>query len=257
MMTGATVWKGIIHFGDTGVAVKLHTAVSGGRASLHLLHRRDNVRLRQQMMCRLEQRPVFAEEQARGFEVEEGKYLIVDPAELEQAAAESSRLIDVHEFVGADQIDPLFLERVYYLEPDLGSKGYAALVESMRELDVAAICTWSMRKRSYLGALQAVGQTLRLSTLRYADEVVAAESLELPDVAVTEKELAIGSELIEKLSVPFEPAKFTDEHRKKLMDMIERKARGEQITVRPPKRLVPTAPDRLLEALEASLKKAA
>jgi DNA end-binding protein Ku len=256
-MAVATVWKGVIHFGDTEVGVKLHTAVSDQRAGLHLLHKTDNVRLRQQMMCALEKLPVFAEDQSKGFEVEEGKFLIVDPAELELTAPEGGRMIDVHEFVKADQLDPLYLERVYYLEPDASGKGYAALARSLRELEVAAICTWSMRKRSYLGALQAAGQGLRLSALRYADEVVAVESLELQEVPVSEKELAIASELIEKMAAPFVPGKYTDEHQKRLMEMIGRKARGEAITVRQPKQVLPTAPDKLLETLEASLKRAA
>ena len=256
-MAGATVWKGSIHFGDTDVPVKLHTAVSEERVQFHLLHRSDSVRLRQQMVCALEGRPVAAEEQTKGFEVEKGKYLIVDPEELEQAAPEASRLIQVHEFVPAGQIDPLFLDRVYYLEPDGVGKGYQAVAAALREMEVAGLCTWTMRKRSYFGALQAAGKALRLGTLRYADEVVPVSSLGLPDVPLSERELSIGSELIEKLTAPFEPEKFRNEHETKLRDLIERKARGETVTVLPPRRLEPTGPDRLLEALEASLKKAA
>ena len=122
---------------------------------------------------------------------------------------------------------------------------------------MAGISTWTMRKRSYFGALQAHGKTLRLSTLRYADEVIPVKSLELEEVSLSEKELRIGSELIEKLSAPFEPQKFQNEHQKKLQVMIDKKARGEKIAVLPPRRLKPTDSDRLLQALEASLKKAA
>ncbi len=259
-MAGATIWKGYIHFGDTDVPVKLHTAVREERIQFHLLHRRDQVRLRQQMVCAYEKQPVPAEEQSKGFEVEEGKYVIVDPAELEQIAPESSRMIEVHEFVKNGQIDPIFLDRLYYLEPDIPEiheKGFNALVRALKELDVAGICTWIMRKRSHFGALQARGKALRLNTLRYADEVIPLGSLELPEVPLSEKELKIGSELIEKLTAPFEPRKFENEHQKKLQDMIEKKARGEKIAVLAPRRLKPTEPDRLLQALEASLKKAA
>jgi DNA end-binding protein Ku len=256
-MAGRAIWKGIIHFGDRSVPVKLHTAVSDERVQFHLLHRHDRVRLRQQMICAYEKVPVSGEEQAKGFQLEDGRYLVVDTEELGQAAAESSRSIEVREFVKASQIDPLFLGRVYYLEPDLPGKGYSELAGAIRELGVAGICTWTMRKRSYLGALQAAGAALRLSTMRYADEVVAVESLELQDVPVAERELQIGSDLIDKLTVPFEPRKFTDEHRKKLQELIEAKARGEKIAVLQPKRLRPTQPDKLLQALEASLKKAA
>jgi DNA end-binding protein Ku len=256
-MAGGTIWKGIIHFGDVDVPVKLHTAVREERVQFHLLHQRDQVRVRQQMFCALEKRPVPAEEHSKGFEVEEGKYILVDPEELEQAVPGNDRMIEVHEFVKTAQIDPLFLGRVYYLEPDVQAKGYAAFASSLQELDVSGICTWTMRKRSYLGALQANGSVIRLSTLRYADEVVAVESLDLQDVPLSEKELKIGSDLIAQLTVPFEPQKYENEHEKKLQQMIEKKARGETITVRSPRRLVPTERDNLLQVLEASLKKAA
>ena len=256
-MAGATIWKGHIHFGDVDVAVKLHSAVREERIQFHLLHQHDQVRLRQQMICAYEKRPVPVEEQAKGFELEDGKYIIVDPEELEQAAPEHSRMIEVHEFVKTTQIDPLFLDRVYYLEPDVQATGYAALVIALQERDVAGICTWTMRKRSYFGALQVRGKMLRLSTLRYADEVIPVRSLELKDVPLSEKELKIGSELIEKLTAAFEPGKFENEHQKKLRDMIEKKARGEKIAVLVPKRLKPTESDELLQVLEASLKKAA
>jgi DNA end-binding protein Ku len=259
-MAGSTIWKGTIHFGDTDVPVKLHTAVKEERIQFHLLHKRDQVRVRQQMVCPYEKQPVPAEEQSKGFEVEDGKYIIVDPEELQQTAPESSRMIEVHEFVKTEQIDPIFLDRVYYLEPDITNiqgKGYNALVRALKEMDVTGICTWTMRKRSYLGALQARGGVLRLNTMRYADEVIPVESLQLPDVPLSEKELKIGSELIEKLTAAFEPGKFENEHEKKLQDMIEKKARGEKIAVLPPRRLKPTESDQLLQVLEASLKKAA
>ena len=256
-MAGGTIWKGIIHFGETDVAVKLHSAVREERIQFHLLHTRDHARLRQQMICAFDKQPVPAEEQSRGFELEDGKYILVDPEELEQAASESSRMIEVHEFVKTAQIESLFLDRVYNLEPDVQSKGYTALVNALQELGVAGICTWTMRKRSYLGALQASGKLLRLNTLRYADEVVSVDSFDLERVPLSDKELKIGSELINQLTVPFEPAKFGNEHQKKLQLMIEKKARGEKIAVLPPRRLMPTESDKLLQALEASLKKAA
>jgi DNA end-binding protein Ku len=259
-MAGRAIWKGYIHFGDTDMPVKLHTAIKEERIQFHLLHRRDQVRLRQQMVCAYEKQPVPAEQQSKGFEVEDGKYLIVDPAELEQTAPESSRMIEVHEFVKTRQIDPIFLDRLYYLEPDIQDiqgKGYNTLVKALKELDVAGICTWNMRKRSYFGALQARGKMLRLNTLRYADEVISVGSLELQDVPLSEKELKIGSELIEKMAAPFEPQKFENEHQKKLQEMIEKKARGEKIAILVPRRLKPTESDQLLKVLEASLKKAA
>ncbi len=256
-MAGATIWKGFIRIGKTDVPVKLHTAVSGERIGFHLLHREDGVRLRQQMICAFDKQPVPSEEQTRGFEVEDGKYLLLAPGEPPLMISESSRMIEVHEFVKAAELDPRFLDRVYYLEPGMQGKGYGALAGALADLGVAGICTWAMRKRTYLGALTARGKALRLNALRHADEVVTAESLGLQQMPLSEKELAVGSELIEKLTVPFEPRKFVNDHEKKLRQLIERKSRGESVTVITPRRLPPTESDRLLEALEASLKRAA
>src|SRR5512143_2217336 len=105
-MAGRTIWKGYIHFGDFDVPVNLHSAVKEERIQFHLLHWRDHVKLKQQMVCAYEKVPVPVEEQARGLELEEGKYLLVDPADLERAEPEESRTIDVHEFVKTDEIDP-------------------------------------------------------------------------------------------------------------------------------------------------------
>ncbi len=256
-MAGRTIWTGYIQVGEAQVPVKLHAAIQEQRIQFHLLHRRDRVRLQQQMICAYEKVPVPPEEQARGFAVEEGKYLLVDPSELEQTEPEGSRKIEVHEFVKPEQIDPVFCERVYYLEPDTRITGYNALAEALQEMEVAGICTWTMRKRSYFGALRVSGKLLRLHTLRYADEVISVKSLELGEFAFSDKELAVGSELINRLTVPFEPQKFVNEHQQKLEELLAKKSRGEKIALLPPRRLKATQSDKLLEALEASLKKVA
>ena len=257
MLTSRAIWKGNLSFGAIEVPVKLHIAVKEERIQFHLLHRRDHVKLVRQMVCALEGSPVPREEQARGFQLADGKYVQVDPEELERAEPEDSRTIEVHEFVGAAQIDPVFLERVHYLEPDEQVKGYNALVGALGEMKVAGICTWTMRKRSYVGALQANAGILRLNTLRYADEVIPVKSLELQNAPLSEKELKVGADLIRHLTGRFQPQKFENGHQKRLQDLIDRKARGEKILILRPRRLKPTAPDKLLQVLEASLKKAA
>src|SRR3990172_6958537 len=98
-MTGKAIWRGHIHFGDLDLPVKLHTSIREERIQFHLLHKHDHVKLRQQMICAYEKEPVPVEAQVKGFEVEKGKYIIVDPSELEQASPESSRLVEVHDFV--------------------------------------------------------------------------------------------------------------------------------------------------------------
>jgi DNA end-binding protein Ku len=256
-VAGKTLWKGYLHFGDTEVPVKLHTAVLEHRLHFHFIHRRDRTKLKQQMVCAHENVPIPAAEQVKGFEVEEGKYILVDPVDFEQLEPENSRMIEVHEFVKPAQINPIFLEQVYYLEPDVSSDRYNALLGALQEMEVEGICTWTMRKRSYLGVLKARGRTLRLNTLRYSDEVIPITSLELEKFPLSEKELKIGSDLINQLTVPFEPQKFRNEHQQKLQNLIDKKARGEKIAILRPKPMKRTAPDKLLQALEASLKQVA
>ncbi len=255
-MAEKTFWKGVIHFSGVDVPVKLHSTVREERIRFHLLHGRDQVRLKQQLVCAYEHEPVPREEQAKGFELEEGKYLLLDQAELERAEPKSSRTIEVHEFVKTSTIDLFFFEKAYYLEPDSHIEEYNALAGAMREMDVAGICTWTMRKGSYYGALQAGGNVLRLTTLRNADEVIPVKSLEIEDIPLSEKELKIGGDLINQLSAPFQPQKFVNEHQEQLHAMIDKKARGERIAVLRPRRRKPTSPDKLLEALQASLKRA-
>ena len=256
-MAGRTMWKGYLHFGDIDLPVKLQTAVKEERIQFHLLHQPDQVRLQQQMVCAYENVPVPKEEQAKGFELGDNKYILIDPMEFEQTEPESSRMIEIHEFVKTEQINPLFFEKVYYLEPDTPAPGYSSLVEVLQEMGVQGICTWTMRKRSYFGALQAAGKILRLQTLRYADEVISVQSLGLEEFALSEKELDIGRQLINHLTVPFQPQKFVNEHQQKLQNLIDQKARGEKIVLLRPRRLKATAPDNLLQVLEASLKKVA
>lgn len=252
----ATIWIGNIHFGPVSVPVKLHTAVSQDRVEFHLLHRTDRERLRQQMVCALEKAPIPAEEQVKGFQLAERKYVLVDPADLERAEPESGREIEVHEFVAAGEIDPVYRERTYFLEPGEAAAGYAALAGALWETKTEGICTWVMRKRAYLGALASSGKTLRLGVLRYADEVIPASSLGLEDFPLSERELEIGGQLIERLSVPFRPQKYADEHQAKLRRLLEQKARGEKITLLKPRQFRHTEGGKLLAALEASLKAA-
>jgi DNA end-binding protein Ku len=256
-VAGRTIWKGYLHFGEIDVPVKLHTAIREEPILFHLVHRHDQVRLQQQMVCPYEHVPVPKEEQAKGFLLEDNKYILIDPGELEEAEPESSRMIEIHEFVKTEQIHPLFFDKVYYLEADTKAPGYSSLVEVLQEMGVEGICTWTMRKRSYFGALQAAPPILRLQTLRYADEVIAVQSLGLKEFALSEKELEIGGELLDHLTVPFQPQKYVNEHQQKLQDLIDKKARGEKVVLLRPRRRKATAPDNLLQVLEASLKKVA
>lgn len=256
-MERRAIWKGSIHFGKMDIPVKLHTAVREERVQFNLLHKSDHVRLKQQMICAHENVPVPTEEQIKGFQLDDGRYVLIEEEELKEMEPESSRTIEVHEFVDPGQIDPIFISRGYYLEPDGKSKEYQLLARAMQDLGMLGICSWTMRKREYFGMLEVRSGILRLSTLRYADDVVSTKDLDLPSVKLSEKELAIAGDLIGRLTASFQPEKFINEHQQKLQALIDKKARGEKIAILKPKRKKPTPPDNLLKVLEASLKKVA
>lgn len=254
-MAPRAIWKGRIEFAAYTIPVKLYTAVREQRIQFHLLHKSDQTRLRQQMVCAYEHIPVPREEQVRGFELEEGKYVIVSDEEFERIEPEESRVIEVHEFVRSGDIDPLYCERAYYLGPDASNKDYAILASALTDMGIEGLCTFTMRKRSYFGSLKARGQIIALTTLRYADEIVAAGSLDLPRAKLSEKELKAGIDLVRALTGRFEPDRFENEHQRKLKEMIDRKAAGEKISILRPRKQKATRSDRLLETLEASLRK--
>lgn len=254
-MEGRALWKGVVRAGAIAFAVKLNSAVRSRRVGFHLLHAADNERLHQQLVCASEGVPVPAGEQVHGFEVGEGRYVLFETAELEELAESASRDISVHEFVPSAGIDPFYRERLYSLEPDGALAGYAELLEALRERAAAGICTWTMRGRSHLGALEAGRERLRLHVLRHADEVIGAGALGLREIPVTERELRIGRELVRQMSAGFLPERYSDEHRERLLNMIAKKTRGEKVAVMRPKKTAPTSPDRLLEVLQASLAK--
>jgi len=223
-MAGRAIWKGQLHFGLINIPVKLHTAVK---------------------------------EEPIQYQLDDGRYVLVTPEELEETLPEESRTIEIIEFVKASQIDPLFIARGYYLEPDGQPGTYRSLAAVLSDMKMEGICLWTMRKRSYIGALQWSGKVLRLNTLRYADEIIPASSLDLPHVSLSEKELQIGVDLIDHLTSSFEPQKYRNDHEIKLQQLIDKKARGEKIAILRPRRLKPTPSDKLMQALEASLKKVA
>ncbi|MDD5674970.1 MAG: hypothetical protein PHC61_12440, partial [Chitinivibrionales bacterium] len=131
----STIWVGNIRFGNANIPVKLHTAVSQNRVQFHLLHKLDRVKLQQRMICAYDKMPVLADEQIKGFPVEGRKYILIDPEELHEVEPESSRTIDVHEFVKRGEIDPVFMERSYYLAADAAPESYNALVEALKEME--------------------------------------------------------------------------------------------------------------------------
>jgi DNA end-binding protein Ku len=256
------IWSGAISFGLVNVPVKLFSAVSQQDVRFHQLHQTDGSRIKQKRVCALDGAEVPYEEIVKGYEVGPDRYVIIEPDELAALDPKATQTIDIEEFVDLDQIDPIYYEHAYYLVPDKrAEKAYTLLTEAMLRANKVAIARFVMRTKQYLAALRPAGPALVLSTMLFADEVVPLERLDgLPEpgdsAQVSDRELTMAESLIESLSVPeFDPTKFHDDYRERVLDLIERKAAGETLEAPVPVEQGGKVLD-LMAALEASVKAA-
>jgi len=197
------------------------------------------------------------EQIVKGYEIGPDRYVTITPEELESLEPEKTRTIDIEAFVDLDEIDPIFYDHPYYLVPDKGAeKAYRLLVDSMQEANKVAIARVVLRQKEHLVALRPKDGVLTMETMLFADEVVPPDSLdEMPDdgaAKTSKRELDMAKQLIESLSAEFEPEQYRDEYRDRVLDMIERKAQGETITIEAPSEKPKEVPD-LMAALEASI----
>ena len=251
-----SIWRGAISFGLVNVPVKLYSAVSKKTVRFNQLHDADGARIQQKRVCSKDGEEVPFESIVKGFEIGPDRYVVITPDELEALDPAKTRSIDIEDFVDLADIDPLYYEHPYYLVPDTGAgKAYTLLLEALRETAKVAIARVVLRSKEYLVAIRPAGDVLTMETMLFADELVPADGLdELPegDVKATERELAMARQLIEAQASEFDPSKYRDEYRERVLDLIERKAAGEEIAVQPMTEEPQEVPD-LMAALEQSL----
>src|SRR3954452_15200905 len=251
-----SIWRGAISFGLVNVPVKLYSAVSKKTVRFNQLHEKDNSRINLKRFCAEEDAEVPYEEIVKGYEISPGRYVVITPEELEALDPAKTRTIDIEDFVDLEEIDPLFYEHPYYLAPDTGAeKPYKLLLEALKETNKVAIARVVIRSKEYLTAIRPAGDVLTMETMLFADELIDPDQIdELPDddVRATEREVDMARQLIESLATPFDPTKYRDEYRERVLDLIERKAEGQEVAVTPEPE-APTAVPDLMAALEASL----
>jgi DNA end-binding protein Ku len=226
-MAARAIWKGEIKIGTTKVPVKLYSAVSDRTVRFHILDDRQQKRVKQHMVDPDSGDEVGNEEIHKGYEIEPGVFVILTEEDLTSLEPEPSREIEIKEFVPPEAISQQWYERPYYLAPDGDVKGYFALVEALQNRKREGIAHWVMRNKSYVGALRAEGDYLMLITLRNAEEVISARDLPKPaGRAPTQKEVSMAKQLISMLDGEFDAANFKDEYRERVMEFINKKAKG-------------------------------
>jgi DNA end-binding protein Ku len=253
------IWSGSISFGLVTIPVRLFTAVREKRLQFRSLHDQDKSPLKQKMVSSVSGKEVHREHTVKGYEIEKDRFVIVDEEELEAAAPRRTRTIEILDFVELDQIDPLFFDRPYYVAPKPeGAKPYKLLLEAMEKTGKVGIAKVVMWNREYLAALRPLDGTLVMETMHYSDEVIPSERVAGLEVKakVDDRELKMATQLIGSLTTDFKPEKYKDEYREQVMELIEKKAAGEEIHTVPTTEKEGGGRTRnLMAALEESLAK--
>jgi DNA end-binding protein Ku len=253
------IWSGTISFGLLNVPVKLYSAVARRGISLREIRESDGARIRHRRVAEGTDEEVPYGEIVKAFEITPDRYVPLSKDEMSALAPEKTRAIEVQDFVDLDQIDPIYFDSPYYLGPAEGAeKAYSLLAKAMQESGKVAIARFVFRNKEHLAALRPGDGVLTLTTMRFADEVVAPSELEdvLPQkqAKVAEKEIEMAEQLIDSLTTEFDPDAYRDEYREELLSLIERKAEGKEVLTAPeteePK---PTAAPDLMSALEESI----
>ena len=252
-----SIWKGAISFGLVNIPVELHTAVrSESRISFRQLHKKDNATIKYERVCTKEEKAVPWEEIVKGYEYAKGKYVVLDDEDFRAAAIESTKTIDIQDFVKEDDVDPRFFETPYYMVPQKGGeKAYALLREAIRKTAMVGIGMVTMRTNAqHLVAIKVVEDALVMEIMRYADELVDTSSFSFPAADnVRPAELQMAEQLVGTLADQFQPEKYSNEYRDNLMKIINAKMKGKKIKVEEPEEPEPTNVIDLMSRLQESL----
>ncbi|KAA8783385.1 DNA end-binding protein Ku [Paenibacillus sp. 4624] len=233
-----TVWKGAISFGLVHVPVKMFSATEDKDISMRYIHNVCGSPLAYVRQCPSCEVEVKWEEITKGYEYEKGKFVLFEKEELEALNESNSKTITILDFVDLTEIDPIYFQKTYYLSPDqAGGNAYQLLMNAMRDTGKIGIAKISIRSKSSLAAIRVLEDCLSMETIFYPDEIRPVSQVpNLPEVQnVNEKELTMAKLLIDQLSTPFEPGKYTDDYRAKLLDLIQHKVAGEEIKIAPAK----------------------
>ena len=248
-----SIWNGTITFGMVNVPVKLYSATESKTVHFSEVHTRDGAKIEHRRICPKEDREVPYKEIVKGYEIAEDKYVVLEKDEVKAAAGDRGKVIHLREFVCSEEIDPVFYEKTYYVGSREDEDSFRLLYEALRRSERAGIGRFSFHDREYLVAVRAGDGVLVLHTLRFHDELVGGDELEIEDEGrkPSQKEVQMAGRLVETLATDFDPSAYEDTYRDAVLDLIKRKSQGEEIDLVAEEE--PAHGDDLAAALEASL----
>jgi DNA end-binding protein Ku len=249
------IWTGSINFGLVTIPVKLQTAIRTNDLRFNFLHKTDEGRINNVRRCSLDGEEVPYTEIVRGYEYEKGQYVILTDEDFDRVNPEATQSVDIVQFVELSEINPMFYDKPYYLEPDKrGRHAYALLREALKAENKVGIAKVVIRSREHLAALKPNGDALVLELMHFADEIVDQASLELPaGEKPLENEMKVAKMLIETMSEPFDAEKFKDTYREEVLAMIDARVAGKEIPKAKSKPAVHDNVVNLMDVLQRSL----
>ncbi|SER18978.1 DNA end-binding protein Ku [Gracilibacillus ureilyticus] len=253
-----TMWKGTISFGLVNIPVKLHSATENKDIPLRNLHKECHSPVKYEKVCPVCDKEVATEEIVKGYEYTKNKFVILEEDDLEAIKDENDeKAVEIVDFVKLEEIDPIYFDKSYYLSPnDGGTKGYVLLREALQETGKIGLAKITIRSKEHLAVVRIYHNTLVMETIHFPDEV--RDFKEVPNVPeeakIVAKELDTAKLLIDQLTTEFEPEKYTDEYRTALLDLIDQKRKGEEVSTAKEPKKHDNVTD-LMEALEKSLQK--
>jgi DNA end-binding protein Ku len=249
----ANVWKGHITFGLVSIPVRLSVAARSETIGFNQLHKKDNSRVRQVLYCAAEDKPIERSEIVKGYEYEKGKYVVIEDEDIKKMQPKTAKVMEILEFVKAEDMDPVYLESSYYVLPEeAGEKPYTLLFEALRRSGCIGIAKATMHQREHIVIVRPGKNGLLLHTMYYQDEVRATDEFRTNVELVKDKELTMAQMLIENMVGSFEPSKFSDNYRVNLRTMIDAKIAGEEVVAAPESEEIAPVVD-IMEALRSSL----
>jgi DNA end-binding protein Ku len=247
-----SIWNGTVTFGMVNVPVKLYSATESKTVHFHEVHRKDGARIEHRRICPKEDKEVPFKQIVKGYEVAEDEYVVLSKEEVKAAAGDRGKVIHLREFVCAEEIDPVFYEKTYYVGSRDDTDAFRLLHAALRKTKRAGIGRFSFHDREYLVAVRAGDDVLVLHTLRFHDELVHGDELEIDKAqGPASKEVKMAGQLVNTLAKQFKPSAYEDTYRDAVLELIKRKAKGEEIDLVAQEE--PEQGDDLAAALEASL----
>jgi len=224
------MWKGAIAFGLVNIPIELYSAVRDHRPKFRLLHAKDEAPVKYERVCQTEGKPVAWEDLVKGYEYAKGQFVVLTKDDFKTAALEKTKTIDILDFVDPEEIDERYFETPYYLQPGKGSeRAYALLRDAIRESGKIGIAKIILRDAQHLAAVEAIGDALVLTMMRFADELADLKDYNFPHKAeIRPAELKMAQQLIESLTSRWDPAKYADEYKENLLRVINAKVKGKK-----------------------------